>query len=422
MQKIPGMQDYYPEKYERIQSIIEIIRKNALLLGAEEMDTPAIESKKLLLNKYGEEAENKLIYKIWEPELIKDKKIIPSQPNSALRYDLTVSFARYLMNNGIEKMKRLQIGKVYRRDKPCPESGRFREFIQADYDIVGDYSLMLPEAEIFALITRVMKDINFNNYIIKFNFRQNLEKIVGMAQIPSILFKSVSTSIDKLDKYSWEYVAEELEDKKISLESIEILKNLLEKNYFDSSLTPILKEFQEYLDIYGIRENIKFDASLARGLDYYTGLIYEVVLKDNNNKIGTLIAGGRYDKLIYKTKRGQKTYIPAIGVSFGVNRMEMVIENLDIPVKFKILIVSDKKYIKNKIFIQNLLNLEGYQAEYIDQSMKVCNQINYGIKNNFNYILICGEDEDLIKVKKNDQSQDRLTTIENLITTIKDSF
>lgn len=417
MRTARGVYDYDSNKQERINYICNMIKFIAKQFGAKEIDTPILELSSLLLNKYGDEAETKLIYKI---EKYDDKTNDNSDEKEALRYDLTVPFVRYIMMNGIEKFKRIQIGKVFRKDKPYPKSGRYCEFIQGDFDIVGQYNEMVSESEIIKLITLILYRLKIDNYEIKINFRQNLEKIVEMSGVNKKMFKSICTSIDKLDKYDWTYIENELLDKKLDKNQIDKLKKFLNNNYLDDSIKNQYDTLMKYCEILDCNNNIKFDATLARGLDYYTGLIYEVVLKDNkitdDVKIGTIIAGGRYDKMIYKMKKNSRVYIPAIGVSFGVNRLELCMRDIIVKSNIKIMIVGEQKYFEEKLKIMNILLNKPFIVEYFDEQKKNVNQINYSIKNNYDYIIIYGEDgTNNVKVKKNDQSQDIICNIDNML-------
>jgi histidyl-tRNA synthetase len=163
--------------------------------------------------------------------------------------------------------------------------------------------------------------------------------------------------------------------------------------------------------------HVKLDSTLARGLDYYTGIIYEVVVP--NSGLGSIIVGGRYDNLIYKTQKKQKYYIPAIGVSFGITRIALLLKQ---PVSshqpIKIYIVAEDKYLANKLKIANLLVNKGFVVNYNDIPHKNIKEISYGIKNNYNFIIIYGENDDLVCIKKNDHSPNKHTTIDKLIDTI----
>lgn len=404
-QVVTGCQDYNPELWQKITYISNVVRNAAKQMGIDEIETPTMEYKSLLLNKYGDEAETKLIY-----ELAKNE--------TALRYDLTVPFTRYVMDNGLESCKRLQIGRVYRRDTPYPTKGRFCEFYQGDIDIVGIRADMIAEAEILKLINTVLDTAEMTDYVIKINFRQNLEKVFAKVGIRASknYFKSLCISIDKLDKHPWEYVANELKSKKVTEEQCTQLEKLFSDNYVDETVEPTMQLLNKYLTIMKVK-NVVFDATLARGLDYYTGLIYEVVFPDS--EIGSVIAGGRYDKLVYKTVKKNKVYIPAIGVSFGISRLTLMLKKSLLEKPFKIYVVADSKLIDKKMEIVTMLWDEGYQVEYNDIPKKNIKEINYGIKNDFNFVIIYGENDDLVCVKRNDQSKDKIVPLDKLVYTIK---
>jgi len=401
-----GCQDYDPVLWNKIQTISNVLRTLATNMGITEIETPTMEYRSLLLEKYGEEAETKLIY-----ELFNNKY--------ALRYDLTVPFTRYVMNNGLEDIKRLQIGRVYRRDEPYPVQGRFCEFYQGDIDIVGARELMVAEGEILKLIDMVLSGLGLSDYVIRINFRQNLEKIfskVGVNVSQKKYFKSLCTSIDKLDKHDWNYVSKELKDKRLNDEQLKELESMLFSNYLDDSIKNDYELLDKYLHILKVN-NVVFDAKLARGLDYYTGLIYEVVFP--NSLVGSVAAGGRYDRLIYKTKKKSRMYIPAIGVSFGISRLALLVSESK-NTQFKMYIVAEGKYIDKKLELYTILLERGYHVEYLDKPHKNVKEINYGIKNNYDFVLIYGENgDDMVCVKKNDNSKDKIVTIGNVIETIE---
>lgn len=407
-QVIKGCQDYTPELWNKISFISQTLRKSATQLGIQEIETPTMEYCSLLLEKYGEEAENKLIYEL-------DNK------KYALRYDMTIPFTRYVMNNGLEDIKRLQIGRVYRRDEPYPSQGRFCEFYQGDVDIVGQRELMIAEAEILKLIDMVMSKLKLSDYVIKINFRTNLEKIlskVGVKTQQKKYFKSLCSSIDKLDKHPWEYVYNELKDKNLTDEQLSTLYDLLYTDYIDSSVQPEYQLLMNYIKIMKVK-NVVFDSKLARGLDYYTGLIYEVVFPKSS--IGSVCAGGRYDKLIYKTKKKSRVYIPAIGVSFGISRLSLMIPSVNVNNSFKIYLVAEGKYLNKKLELLTMLLDKGYKVDYLDKHRKNIKEINYGIKNNYNFIVIYGENGDnMVCIKRNDQSSDKIVPLEKMIQCIQE--
>jgi histidyl-tRNA synthetase len=390
MQNFTGCIDYNPAKFANVQNIIRVIRNGAKILNTQEIDTPAIEYRDLLLKKYGDEAESKLIFNV-------DDK-------ASLRYDLTVPFERYMVQNGLDELRRFQVGKVYRKDTPYPESGRFCEFYQADIDIVGNYPELTSEVEIMWLIKRTLEAVGLKDYTIKYNYRQNLVdmcKRIGITRDKEI--KNICISIDKLDKVEWEIVEKELrETRDLSLTQCSYIKWALKRNKLAESLQESDSKFRTLCN----NDKLVFDASLARGLDYYTGIIYEVVVPDS--KIKTIIAGGRYDKLIYKKKKnGQKVYLPAIGISFGISRMCLLTQELFNKEQEKI---ATERTIRNIYVISKDNDIRmrlcayfrnrGLIVSYEREQRKIIKSITYAVKNNYRYVAIYGESDNKIKIKE----------------------
>lgn len=301
-----GMVDLDGSTKQKMDYIFDTIKTSInLFADAVPLDTPVLEKREILLGKYGEEvAQDKLIYEL------KDQ----GGEQLCLRYDLTVPLMRYVVQNRINKLKRYQCAKVYRRDQPSIQQGRFREFYQFDYDIIGNYKRMLPEAELLKLINIVLAKLNIPDFIIKVNFRQNLYDLFAQVNVPEEKYATISSAIDKLDKSPWTTVALELEQKGLSSEQIARMGLMLE-NYVSPTIAEDWMQLQKYITYLKIK-NVKFTPSLARGLDYYTGLVLEVVVP--NSDVGSIIGGGRYDTLI-SNKVGKN--IPAVGLSFGVSRL-----------------------------------------------------------------------------------------------------
>jgi len=332
--------------------------------GAVTIDTPVFELKEILTGKYGEDS--KLIYDLADQggELC------------SLRYDLTVPFARWLaMNSSIQSIKRYHIAKVYRRDQPAMTKGRMREFYQCDFDIAGTYDPMLPDAEIMRITCEIFEELGWKGkYTIKLNHRKILDGIFQVCGVPTEKLRTISSAVDKLDKSPWEEVRREMiEDKGLEPEIADKIgtyvvrkgsKDLLESLMSDATLMANesakqgLEDIQllfSYLASFNVLERISFDMSLARGLDYYTGVIYEVVTEgsapgsaegkklqskakkeskpkdksvadadeDRSNDpsvgVGSIAAGGRYDELVGMFSGKQN--IPCVGISFGVERI-----------------------------------------------------------------------------------------------------
>jgi histidyl-tRNA synthetase len=330
--KVPkGVVDTEPSQMRVKNLAFDKIKKIFNKHGAVEIDTPVFELKETLLGKYGEEG-GKLIYDLEDQggELL------------SLRYDLTVPFARYLSTHHLSKLKRYHIGKVYRRDQPDVAKGRFREFYQCDLDIAGDYDPMLADSECLTIIHDIMTQLDVGKHEIKLCHRVLLEGIVVLSGAPLAKFKAICSAIDKLDKEPWEDVKRELIDEKgidpAAVEKIGLFvlkrgkiddmiadfdKTELFKGH-DGSIKAIeeLKILSAYVKLMGSYDSITLDLSLARGLDYYTGVIYEVVI--HGAKVGSVGAGGRYDNLVGMF--GQKE-IPCIGLSIGLERIFVLLKD-----------------------------------------------------------------------------------------------
>ena len=323
------------------------------------------ELKEILAGKYGEDS--KLIYDLADQggELC------------SLRYDLTVPFARWLaMNSSIQNIKRYHIAKVYRRDQPAMTKGRMREFYQCDFDIAGTYDPMLPDAEIIRITCEIFQGLGWDGrYTIKINHRKILDGIFAVCGVPQEKTRTISSAVDKLDKAPWSEVRREMTEEKgldpevadrigeyvVRKGSTELLEQLQSdaKLSGDDSAKAGLHDMSllfTYLQTFGVLQHISFDMSLARGLDYYTGVIYEVVTEgsspstqegqalqkegkkqshptkhasnidgdeDRSNDpsvgVGSVAAGGRYDNLV--SMFSGKQPIPCVGISFGVDRI-----------------------------------------------------------------------------------------------------
>jgi len=402
--KVPkGTRDSEPLSMVIKNHCIDTIKAVFKAHGAAEIDTPAFELKETLMGKYGEES--KLIYDLTDQggELL------------SLRYDLTVPFARYMALKKLTNFKRFHIGKIYRRDTPQISKGRYREFYQCDYDIAGAYSPMIAEAEILLIISEALKKLDLGDCSTIINHRGLLSAMVKLSGCEPTKFRAVCSSIDKLDKLSWEEVRSELIDiKGLTKEQAdmiksftelkgkprELLKRLNEEGQFakHKEATEILKEIDllaDYLEALGV-EDVIFDLSLARGLDYYTGLVYEVKLRDPKYSVGSIGGGGRYDDLIGMFAGKQ---IPAVGFSFGIERIFTILEDKlqgkMAPSSTKVLVASiGKGMVIEKMKICKELWNAGIEAElmYLD-SPKPQKQISYALENAIPFMVWIGEQE-----------------------------
>lgn len=410
-----GVRDSNPTqtrvKNVAFNKIREIFNKH----GAVEIDTPVFELKETLTGKYGEEG-GKLIYDLNDQggQLL------------SLRYDLTVPFARYLATNNVKKIKRFHIGKVYRRDQPDLSRGRFREFYQCDLDISGSYDPMLPDAEILTITHEIMTGLDVGKFEIKLCHRMLLEGIIVLSGAPLTKFKTICSSIDKLDKEPWDAVACELVNEKgVAADVVDKIKTFVqhrgkiddliakfeESKLFaghENSMAAIedLKLVSKYLKMLKSYDSVTLDMSLARGLDYYTGLIYEVVVE--GSKVGSVGAGGRYDQLVGMFGSSE---IPCIGVSIGIERIFILLEE-----KFKneniftrenetefIVATIGKDLIEHKLEMLGYLWQNGYKAEMLyENNSKPAKQLTFALDSRTPYIIWLGDDEiknSIVKIK-----------------------
>nr|XP_023910664.1 histidine--tRNA ligase, cytoplasmic-like isoform X1 [Quercus suber]XP_023910670.1 histidine--tRNA ligase, cytoplasmic-like isoform X2 [Quercus suber] len=330
--KLPkGTRDFAKEQMtirKRAFSIIEDVFERH---GATALDTPAFELRETLMGKYGEDS--KLVYDLADQggELC------------SLRYDLTVPFARYVAMNGLTSFKRYQIAKVYRRDNPS--KGRYREFYQCDLDIAGQYEKMGPDFEIVKILTELLDELQIGDYEIKLNHRKLLDGMLDICGVPPEKFRTICSSIDKLDKQPFEQIKKEMvEEKGLSVETADEIGTFVKERGQPLELLSKLKQqgskflghngsadalndleiLFKALEVSKCIDKVVFDLSLARGLDYYTGVIFEAVFK-GGTQVGSIAAGGRYDNLIGMFGAKQ---VPAVGVSLGIERVFAIMEQL----------------------------------------------------------------------------------------------
>lgn len=369
-----GTKDHLPSSTLLRKRIFDTLEGIFQKHGAMTIDTPVFELKEILAGKYGEDS--KLIYDL------KDQ----GGEICSLRYDLTVPFARFLaMNQHLyPQMKRYHIGKVYRRDQPALSKGRMREFYQCDYDVAGSFDPMVPDAEVLAVVVEALEALEIGDFTVKINHRKVLDGIFEIAGVPADKTRAISSAVDKLDKSPWAEVKKEMtEEKGLDAAVADRIgeyvklkgpgKELLAKLQQDPALTgnPGAKQglddmalLFDYLEIFGALDRMSFDLSLARGLDYYTGIIYEAVhessaapqlaaaaqapapgvvtqqkkkkvtetedvdeeIDESTVGVGSIAAGGRYDELVgmfVEASGGKKGSgrIPCVGVSVGVERV-----------------------------------------------------------------------------------------------------
>lgn len=328
-----GMRDIDPAQSWTRKRVFNLINECFERHGALPLDTPVCERREILTGNYGEES--KLIYNLEDQ----------GGEALSLRYDLTVPFARYLGQNKIQNMTRYHIGKVYRRDNPSIVKGRFREFYQCDIDFAGKFDPMMADAECLEILCEILTSVKLPfEYTIKINHRGILNGIFEVTGVPKEKFKTICSSIDKLDKMSWDQVKKEMCSEKGLDESIatsigefvsrsgdialidELLQTDLGKNLDSKKGLEDLKLLYIYSETMGFKDKLKFDLSLARGLDYYTGLIFEAVVI-GEVEVGSIAAGGRYDNLVESLLDNPNFHVPCVGLSVGIERIFAVLES-----------------------------------------------------------------------------------------------
>ena len=444
-----GTRDFNSEDLYKRNYIINIIRDNFSKFGFNPIETPSFERSETLLGKYGQEGE-RLIFKILKSgNFLKNidgkdfdfSNLAPKIVDKALRYDLTVPFARYVVqnqNNINIPFKRYQIQNVWRADRP--QKGRYREFLQCDADVIGSKSMM-QEIDFISLFDSVFNDLNLEGCIIKINSRKLLYAI---CEINDCLdkFDIITNQLDKLDKTDVNVVKNNLTengcDKKIIdslFEAIDLSKNFYDnlkeiKLYFKSSNSGLeaISDIEYIFNYFSknklIKSNLVFDISLARGIDYYTGVIFEVLPPKKIN-LGSIAGGGRYDNLteIFGLKN-----MSGIGISFGLDRLFLVIDELKLfPAisynSVRVLILNfGASFSYDLIEIANFLRLNEINAEFYPDPIPVKKQLNYANKNDIPYVIFYGDEEkekNFYKLKDMKTGNQKTLSREKLVKTLR---
>ncbi len=416
-----GTRDFGPVVMIKRNYIFDTIKKVFKKYGYQEIQTPTMENLDTLTGKYGDEGDQ-LIFKVLNSgdylskseglkENITSKSLLPLISEKALRYDLTVPFARYVVmhqNEITSPFKRFQIQPVWRADRP--QKGRYREFYQCDADVVGSDSL-LNEAEFICIYDESLSSLGLKDFTIKINNRKILSGIAELIGKPDMIV-DMTVAIDKLDKIGLQGVEKELLEKGFKDKDIAILKPviLLDGNNQQklNSLKVILKDSEiglngiseiekifSYLSNFSLQNaKVELDLTLARGLNYYTGCIFEV--KTNEATMGSIGGGGRYDDL---TGMFGKDRLTGVGISFGADRIYDVLEELNLfPTSAnestKILIcVFGEAEETFAIPILNQLRLAEINAELFPFGAKMKKQMQYANDKAIPYVVIIGDDE-----------------------------
>ncbi len=427
-----GMRDILPQKMILRQYVIEVVRRIFEQFGYEPLSTPAVELRDTLKGKYGPDAE-RLIYDVSHEG---GKEML------ALRYDLSVPLSRVIaMHPDLQKpFRRYQISPVWRGERPG--RGRYREFYQCDVDIVGTAS-MLADAELLNITYEILTSLGFQEFVMKINNRKILTGIGQFAGVAQGLLGGLYRSIDKLEKIGREGVKKELRDNRIPDDVIEKLLELLQVTGDDRAVLAELKgrlaeypiaqegiieleDMLRYLEDSGIpQERCQVDFSMVRGLDYYTGPIYETVVQEP--RIGSISGGGRYDELIGMFT--DRSY-PATGTSFGIERMVEVMEELDMfppeigaTISQVLVTVFDEAQLSASLQVANELRRAELNTELYFENDPLGDQIRYALKKGIPFVVIVGPDElaaGQVTIRNLPLNEQRLVERQMMAATIRD--
>ena len=444
-----GTRDFSPVEMAKRNYIFNTIRDVYHLYGFQQIETPAMEMLSTLMGKYGEEGD-KLLFKIQnsgdyfsgltDEELLSRNaaKLASKFCEKGLRYDLTVPFARYVVMHRDEiifPFKRYQIQPVWRADRP--QKGRYREFYQCDADVVGSDSL-LNEVELMQIVDTVFTRLGIR-VCIKINNRKIL---TGIAEIIGEADKivDITVAIDKLDKIGLDNVNAELKEKGISDEAIAKLQPIILLNGTNEEKLATLKEvlagseigqkgveesefILKTLSVFGLKNELELDLTLARGLNYYTGAIFEVKALDV--QIGSITGGGRYDNL---TGVFGMAGVSGVGISFGADRIFDVLNQLDLYPKeavnsTQLLFINfGEKEAAYSLNVLAKVRTEGIRAEIFPDSSKMKKQMSYANAKNIPFVALVGENEmnaNKVTLKNMETGEQNLVSAEELIQTLK---
>jgi histidyl-tRNA synthetase len=417
-----GTRDFLPADVRKREYVIGIIKEVYESYGFEPLETPAFENLETLTGKYGEEG-NQLIFRILKrgDKLVQSAGLSLSERDEsgtlneladlALRYDLTVPLARVVANrkNELPKFfKRYQIQPVWRADRPA--KGRFREFYQCDVDWIGSDS-MVVEAELIGAVSKILKKLGFDDFVIRINRREILTDILDTAGVPAELHVDALVAIDKLDKIGAEGVAKELAERGVSDSAANVIIDIFAEtgrivdegkevnrtivsNLINIVSNEVLTQIGTILQL-AKDAPIQIDPSLARGLSYYTGTIMEVTVPD---LAGSLAGGGRYDGLIGMFGKEQ---IPACGISLGLERILVVMDERGMfppeiadstPADVMITIFNENT-IAESLKLANELRSNGVRVTVYPEPDKFGKQMKYADAIKVPYVAILGENE-----------------------------
>ena len=444
-----GTRDFGPVEMAKRNYIFDTIKEVYALYGFQQIETPAMETLQTLMGKYGEEGD-KLLFKILNSGDYMNKvsdedlhslnslKLAAKLCEKGLRYDLTVPFARYVVQHREElqlPFKRYQIQPVWRADRP--QKGRYREFYQCDADVVGSDSL-LNEVELMQIVDTV-----FTKFGVRVCIKINNRKILtGIAEVIGEAEKivDITVAIDKLDKIGLEKVNEELRNDGISEEAIEKLQPIISLSGSNEEKLEVISQvlagsetglkgveetrfILDTLKTVGLNNEIELDLTLARGLNYYTGAIFEVKALDT--PMGSITGGGRYDNL---TGIFGLPGLSGVGISFGADRIYDVLNALDLYPKeavnsTQVLFINfGETETAYCLPIVGKLRQAGIRSEIFPGKAKMKKQMSYANAKNIPFVVLAGENEmaaGKVTLKNMESGEQTLVTAEELIATVK---
>jgi histidyl-tRNA synthetase len=456
-----GTRDFSPEEVRKRQYILNILKGIFEQYGFQPLETPSMENLVTLTGKYGEEGD-RLIFKVLNNGLHEKKEQDKEKLNAewtrilekpfsspvvterALRYDLTIPFARYVVmhqNELVFPFRRYQMQPVWRADRP--QKGRYREFWQCDADVVGSNSL-INEAELLCIYQSAFKAMKLPQVTIKINSRKLL---AGLAEISgnADLMMDITIALDKLDKIGWDGVAKELEQRGINAAGIDSIRGIIsiegDNEQKLTALEVMMKDSATGLQgIEELRQTLKYhralvdnnwqsvvavDISLARGLNYYTGVIVEVTT--DAVKMGSIGGGGRYDDLtgLFGLKG-----LSGVGVSFGIDRIYDVLDELqlfpsELSVATQVMITNfGGEHEAYALKALQPLRQAGISAEIYPDAVKFDKQMKYANKRNISYVLMVGEDEvakQMYSLKNFKTGEQQMLPLQDCINLIKNN-
>ncbi len=415
---LKGFQDVYGKDAELKEHICKLIIQELRLYGYSPLETPILEHAEVIIGKIGED--EKLIYNF------KDH----GDRHVAIKYDHTVSLARFVAHNHMEiglPYKRYQLGPSFRADKP--QQGRFRQFTQLDLDILGTNDIA-AEVEILNLTVKIYKKLGFQGIKIQINDRKLVDSIIEKLEVPADKQKDVFICLDKTDKIGLQAACQLMVERGLEQSTVDRLYQVLNIQGSNQDILKHLEDFETQnleslvkgAEKLGFENNLQINLGIVRGLDYYTGLVFEVI--DENIAIGSFGSGGRYENLCQRFTHEE---ISGIGYSFGIERVMIAMQEskLDnINQGKKVLICPlDESFVMDCMSLNAQLADEKIVSETYLKASKLAKQIKYAEKKSCTHVVLVGEDEISSKTftLKNLESGDQETLdLESLINLLKD--